>query len=65
MKEKSAPESPNETIATARRTLYALIGRLPDELRAEALRIGYSLRKRCKELGVEERLGTILVEPFP
>ena len=51
MKGDGDPESSSETIAAARRTLYALIARLPDELREEALRIGYDLRKRCTEQG--------------
>ena len=35
--------------ATAKQTLDALIGRLPDELRPEALRIGYELRRHCRD----------------
>lgn len=39
-----------EELATiAKHTLDALIARLPDELRPEALRIGYELRKRCRD----------------
>ena len=57
MRDNSDPESSSETIAAARQTLYALIARLPDELREEALRIGYDLRKRCKGPGREDTLG--------
>src|SRR5947209_6271737 len=57
MTENSDPESSNETVATARKTLYALIARLPAELREEAVRVGYDLRKRCTEPGGEKTLG--------
>ena len=36
-----------ELRAIAKHTVDALIARLPDDLRQEALRIGYELRKRC------------------
>jgi len=39
MTDNSDPESSNVTVATARKTLYALIARLPDELREEAVRV--------------------------
>src|SRR6267378_1629673 len=65
MRDNSDPESSSETIAAARQTLYALIARLPDELREEALRIGYDLRERCKEPGLEDRLGDYAGPVFP
>jgi predicted Zn-dependent protease with MMP-like domain len=39
----------------AKQIVDALITRLPDELRPEALRIGYELHKRCRD---EHVLGT-------
>ncbi|HMC26873.1 MAG TPA: metallopeptidase family protein [Verrucomicrobiae bacterium] len=65
MTDHSDPESASEMVATARKTLYALIARLPEELRAEALRVGYDLRKRCTGPGGEKTLGdyTRLVVP--
>ena len=57
MRGESDPESASQTIAAARRTLYALIARLPHELREEALRIAYDLRKRCTDPGDEDLLG--------
>jgi predicted Zn-dependent protease with MMP-like domain len=35
--------------ATAKQTIDALIGRLPEELRPEASRIGYQLQKRKRD----------------
>ena len=42
-------ETWEDLAGTAKHTLDALIARLPDELRPEALRIGYQLQKRCDD----------------
>ena len=49
----SSTEQPTETWEElrghAKQIVDALIARLPDQLRPEALRIGYELRRRCPE----------------
>jgi hypothetical protein len=47
MDTSSPKQSWEELLPIAKRTVDALISRLPDELRPEAIRIGYELRKRC------------------
>jgi hypothetical protein len=42
-------ETWEDMTTTAKQTIDALIGRLPEELRPEALRIGYELRKRHRD----------------
>jgi predicted Zn-dependent protease with MMP-like domain len=42
-------ESWEELKGRAKQIVDALIARLPDELRQEALRIGYELNKRCED----------------
>jgi Zincin-like metallopeptidase len=42
-------ETWEEMAAAAKRTIDALIGRLPEEMRPEALRIGYQLQKRKRD----------------
>ncbi|HWB02207.1 MAG TPA: metallopeptidase family protein [Verrucomicrobiales bacterium] len=46
---ESQRETWEELQATAKQTVDALIARSPDELRLEALRIGYELHKRCRD----------------
>jgi hypothetical protein len=45
----STPQSWEELVSVTKQTLDGLISRLPDGLRQEALRIGYELRKVCRE----------------
>jgi hypothetical protein len=42
-------ETWEELSATAKQTIDALIGRLPEEVRPEALRIGYQLQNRKRD----------------
>lgn len=42
-----SPDRWEEVAGVAKQTINALISRLPDDLRSEAARIGYELRKRC------------------
>jgi|WetSurMetagenome_2_1015567.scaffolds.fasta_scaffold1309055_1 hypothetical protein len=43
------PETWEELRAYGKQVVDALIARLPDELRPDALRIGYELHRRCRD----------------
>jgi hypothetical protein len=45
----AAEQTAEEMLACAKLTVDALISRLPDDLRPEALRIGYELQRRCRD----------------
>jgi len=47
MDTSSSKQTWEEVLPIAKQTVDALIARLPDDLRPEAVRIGYELRKRC------------------
>jgi hypothetical protein len=48
MSKSENPDS-EEMLRYVKRTVDALISRLPDDLRHEALKIGYELQRRCRD----------------
>lgn len=46
-----------QRVAYAKEVLSSLISRLPEQLRLEAVRIGYELRRRNMEIGEEFTMG--------
>jgi len=51
------PDNWNDEIAFARKVIDDLIARFPDNLRTEALRIGYELQKISEDPHASESLG--------